>query len=54
MLTKEVRYVRSLNCICYKELSQRMKVKYFITVEQMLEEVGSSLHFFLVVSFEAV
>ena len=34
MSTKEVRYVRSLNCICYKELSQSVKVKYFIIVEQ--------------------
>ena len=32
MSTKEVRYVGSINGICYEELSQSLKVKYFMVV----------------------
>ena len=34
MSTKEVRYVRGVNCISYKELNPSLKVKYFITFEE--------------------
>ena len=27
MLTKEAGYVRKINCICYKELSQSLRVR---------------------------
>ena len=32
MSTKEIGYVRSINGICYGELSQSLEVKYFMAV----------------------
>ena len=34
MSTLEEGYVTSINCICYKELSQSLEVNYIMTVEQ--------------------
>ena len=56
MSTKKDGYVRSINCTGYEELSQSLKVKYFMAVQSFsllsktLQEVGNSLYFFLVVS----
>ena len=57
MSPKEEGYVRSINCTGYEELSQSLKVKYFMAVQSFfsllsktLQEVGNSLYFFLVVS----
>ena len=56
MSSKEEWYVRSINCTCYEELSQSLKVKYFMAVQSFLllsktlQEVENSLYFFLVVS----
>ena len=55
MSTKKNGYVRRINCTCYKELSQSLKIKYFMAVD---ENVARSCEpfpfFFFVVSLEGL
>ena len=46
MATKKNGYVRRINCICYKELSQSLKIKYFMAVDENVAGVASSFPFF--------
>ena len=34
MSTKKDGYVRRINCTCYRELSQSLKIKYFMAVDE--------------------
>ena len=49
-MSTEDGYVRRINCTCYKELSQSLKVKYFMAVDENVARSckASSFHFFLV------
>ena len=40
MATKKNGYVRRINCICYKELSQSLKIKYFMAVDENVAGVA--------------
>ena len=55
MSTKEKRYVRSTNGICYVKFSQSLNMKYFMGVEQNVARSCDLFVFlFVVVCFEAL
>ena len=54
MSTKKNGYVRRINRICYKELSQSLKIKYFMAVDENVAGVASSFPFFFIVSLEGL
>ena len=47
MSTKKNGYVRSINCTCYKELSQSLKIKYFMAVDENVARSCELFPFFL-------
>ena len=51
MSTKKEGYVRRRNCICYKELSQSLRVNYFMANEQ---NVARRCELFFVLSVEVL
>ena len=47
MSTKKNGYVRRINCTCYKELSQSLKIKYFMAVDENVARSCELFPFFL-------